>query len=128
MLCTTRVIKVLLTKINVPNEEIDEIVDNIDQKGVSEMFAIQNYDVQETRRIYLKKGKAKGKIEGKIEGIAEGKIEGIAEGKIESAVRMINKMKVTVSDAMDVLGLPAAAQSKITAELDKLGVSYKIKQ
>ena len=47
-----KVITVLLTKINVPQDEIDDLVDKIDERGVSEMLAIENYDVQETRRLF----------------------------------------------------------------------------
>ena len=57
------VITVLLDKINVPQNEIREFVDRIDERGVSAMLAIEDYDVQETRR----EAKYEGKIEGKIE-------------------------------------------------------------
>ena len=45
-----KVITVLLNKINVPQGEIEALVGRIDERGVSEMFAIANYDVQEIRR------------------------------------------------------------------------------
>jgi len=45
-----KVITVLLNKINVPQGEINALVERIDERGVSEMFAIANYDVQEIRR------------------------------------------------------------------------------
>jgi len=45
-----RVITVLLNRINVPQDEINDLVERIDERGVSEMFAIANYDVQEIRR------------------------------------------------------------------------------
>ena len=47
----TKVITVLLQKIDVPQDEIDDLVERIDERGVSEMLAIENYSVQETRRI-----------------------------------------------------------------------------
>jgi len=34
----------------VPQEEIDVLVERIDERGVSEMLAIENYSVQATRR------------------------------------------------------------------------------
>ena len=45
-----RVITVLLNKINVPQGEINALVERIDERGISEMLAIENYDVQATRR------------------------------------------------------------------------------
>ena len=46
-----KVITVLLRKINVPQDEIDIFVENIDERGLSEMLSIENYNVQETRRL-----------------------------------------------------------------------------
>ena len=45
-----KVITVLLRKIDVPQDEIDMFVDKIDERGISEMLAIENYSVQQTRR------------------------------------------------------------------------------
>jgi len=44
------VITLLLRKINVPQAEIETLVKRIDERGISEMIAIENYDVQATRR------------------------------------------------------------------------------
>ncbi|MCL2386864.1 MAG: Rpn family recombination-promoting nuclease/putative transposase [Defluviitaleaceae bacterium] len=45
-----KVITVLLRKINVPQDEIDVLVERIDERGVSEMLSIENYNVQAIRR------------------------------------------------------------------------------
>ena len=45
-----KVVTVLLRKINVPQEEIDVLVERIDERGLSEMLAIENYNVQAIRR------------------------------------------------------------------------------
>jgi len=45
-----KVITVLLRKINVPQDEIDVLVERIDERGISEMLSIENYNVQEIRR------------------------------------------------------------------------------
>ena len=45
-----RVITLLLRKINVPQEEVEKFVEAIEERGVSEMLLIEDYDVQETRR------------------------------------------------------------------------------
>jgi len=45
-----KVITVLLRKIDVPQDEIDVLVERIDERGISEMLSIENYSVQATRR------------------------------------------------------------------------------
>ena len=140
------VITVILTKINVPREEIDTIVDSIEQRRISEMFAIENYDVQETRRIAreegIAEGKAEGRTEGKIEGIAEGKaegkiegraegkIEGIAEGKaegkIEAAANMIEYLEISVYEAMRISGLPDNEKHRLINEIIRRGIPYSL--
>jgi len=45
-----KIITMLLRKIDVPQDEIDALVEKIDERGVSEMLAIENYSVQATRR------------------------------------------------------------------------------
>jgi cytosine/adenosine deaminase-related metal-dependent hydrolase len=106
------VITVLLTKINVPHEEIEDIVEKIEQRGIKEMFAIENYDVQETRRTAMDAGKAEGKI----------------EGKIEVAASIVSKMKISVSEAMRLVELPEDEQIKVIAELKKRNIPYDIGQ
>ena len=54
------VIQVLLAKIDVPQEEIEELSELIYEKGVPEMFNIENYSVQETRRIARAEGVEEG--------------------------------------------------------------------
>ena len=74
------IITVLLKKIKVPDDEIEAIRQKIHDRGITEMFAfIDNYDVQETRRL----SKAEGIKQGKQEGIKLGKQEGIKQGKQE---------------------------------------------
>jgi len=46
-----KVITVLLRKIDVPQDEVDEFLERIDERGVAEMLAIADYNVQETRRL-----------------------------------------------------------------------------
>jgi predicted transposase YdaD len=60
------VITVLLNRINVPKEEIEEITDYIYQRRTQEMFEFfEDYDVQETRRIARAEGKAEEKAASK---------------------------------------------------------------
>jgi len=44
------VITLLLRRIDVPQVEIETLVKRIDERGISEMLAIENYSVQATRR------------------------------------------------------------------------------
>jgi hypothetical protein len=108
------VITIQLTKINVPKDEIESITEKIEQRRFQEMFAIENYDVQETRRIARSEGKA------------EGKAEGIAEGKIEDVVSMVSELHLSVSEAMRIAKLPESEQEMIISELIKQGVAYNL--
>ena len=96
------VITVLLTKINVPQEEINDIVDRIEKRGISEMFAIAGYDVQETRRAARE------------------------EGKIEAAVNMIKNMEISVTEAMRILEIPKTEKKKLINELKKRKIEYTL--
>jgi hypothetical protein len=54
------VITVLLTRINIPKEEIDRVTEKIYQRRIHEMFTmIKPYDVQETRRLEREKTEKK---------------------------------------------------------------------
>jgi len=53
-----KVVTVLLRKIDVPQEEIDSIVEKIDERGINEMISIENYSVRETRRIAREEARA----------------------------------------------------------------------
>jgi len=119
------VIAVLLKKINVPDEEIDAIAGKIYERRIQEMFTfIDNYDVQETRRIATAEGLEKGIEKGIKKGIEKGKIE----GKIEAAVNIVANLKIPVSEAMRALELQKHEEKKIVNELKKRGVSYVLKQ
>jgi len=63
------VITILLSRINVPIEEIAEVTEKIYSRRLQEMFTfIEEYDVQETRRV----ARAKGVQEGRQEGVCIG--------------------------------------------------------
>ena len=77
------VITVLLKKINVPDDEIETVTEQIYDRRIHEMFHIENYDVQETRRIAREEGRQEGRREGRQEGRREGRQEGRQEGRRE---------------------------------------------
>jgi len=93
------VVQVLLTKIDVPQEEIDEVAEGIYERGVPEMFNIENYSVQETRRKAREEGIKKGKREGKREGKKEGKKEGKREG-IDLLAKLLEE-GLTLEEALE---------------------------
>ena len=82
------VITLLLKRINVPDNEIDDIAKQLYERRFQEMFAlIEKYDVQETRRIALKKGIEQGieemVLEMKKDGLPEERIAKITKLSIE---------------------------------------------
>ena len=86
-----RVVNVLLSKINVPQNEIEKMVNKIDERGVSAMLSIEDYDVQETRR------------EARLEGIQEGLLEGKQEGMIEQLVKLIHRKKLKMKTREQII-------------------------
>ncbi|MCL2377986.1 MAG: hypothetical protein FWC77_02565 [Defluviitaleaceae bacterium] len=78
-----KVITVILRKINVPPDEIDVLVGRIDERGVSEMLTLENYDVQATRR--------------------EARAE--AENRLKRAILSLLGKGHTVTDIADMMGM-----------------------
>jgi hypothetical protein len=116
------VVTVLLKKINVPDDEINAITEKVDQRRLQEMFTIENYDVQETRRIAKSEGLAEGLAEGEAKGLAEGE----AKGKIEAVVNMITELHISVKKAMSIAKLTENELDNIISELNKQGIPYSI--
>ena len=95
------VITVLLKRINVPDNEIDEVTKQIYEREVKELFAwADNYDVQETRRA--------AKTEGFAEGLAEGEVIGGEKGEKKKSLEIAKnllKKNIPVNDISEVTGL-----------------------
>ena len=103
------VARMFLAKINVPEEEAEEIVERIHERGVPEMFNIENYDVQETRRL--------AREEGREEGLETGIEIGREEGKIEL---YFTELGYTVNQIAKKLALD---ESNVSITLKKLGLA-----
>ena len=99
------VITLLLKRISVPDKEIDEITDKIYTRRIQEMFTlIDNYDVQETRRVAREEGRVEGREEGREEGceISEKVVYEILNGtpayeiatKYNVSVKYVDKMRL----------------------------------
>ena len=92
------VVTVLLKRVNITDEEINEITEKIQGGRLQEMFAgWDNYDVQETRRIAREQGLQEGRQEGlqvgREQGLQVGREEGRAEGEKETLRQMVIEMK-----------------------------------
>jgi len=95
-----KVITVLLQKIDVSQDEIDTLVEKIDERGVSEMIAIENYSVQETRKQARAEAMAEAKI--RLKFTAESLI---SRGNTIADIAII--MGISESDVLDMLKQPA---------------------
>jgi len=123
------VIILLLTKINVPKDEIEEVTEKIYRRRYREMFAFfDDYDVQETRRIArdegLQEGRQEGLHEGRKEGLQEGKLVGKQEGKLEATIGIIKEFNATVTKAMEVTKLSDEEREKLICELKRQNIPY----
>ena len=87
-----RVATLLLRKINVPQEEIEKFVEAVDERGVSEMLSIEDYDVQETRRLAREEGREEARAEAERE-----KQE--AERKLQEAERKKQEAELIKQEA-----------------------------
>lgn len=96
-----KVITVLLHKIDVPQNEIDVLVDRIDERGVSEMLSIENYSVQETRR---EAAQQRAEVERRLKSTIKALLD-----KGSTISEIANIMNVTEEDVTTLLPKPASA-------------------
>ena len=90
-----------LKRINVPENEMEIMMEMIEGRRVNEMFTfIENYDVQKERKKYEEIGIKKGIKEGK----REGKKEGIFEGKKDTAKNLL-KLGLSLDTIKTATGL-----------------------
>ena len=83
---------VLLTKANVPKEEIRTITERLDERGISEMILLEDYDVQATRREARTEGQKEGRKEGRAEIIKPTVEFLLSQGKTITEVAAIIKV------------------------------------
>jgi predicted transposase/invertase (TIGR01784 family) len=82
-------IKQLLKRVNIPEDEIDKVIQALYEKEVEKMFEmVEEYDVQKVR----------------AEEREAGKIEGIIEGKLETAKNLL-KMGLTIEQIIEATEL-----------------------
>jgi len=100
-----KVITVLLRKINVTQDEIDDLVERIDERGVSEMLAIENYDVQETRRQARAEADAQ-RAEADAQRAEADAQRAEAKAQLRVAVRALVNKGSTTAEVADIMSLP----------------------
>jgi len=94
-----KVITVLLAKINTPQEEIDTLVEKIDERGVSAMLTLENYDVQETRRQAKEEERQRAdKAEFHLKSVAKSLL-----GKGNTVMEVAAMMSMSESDIAELL-------------------------
>ncbi len=82
-----RIIKSLLERVNAPEQEIDNMVEQIHERRLVEMFTLlEEYDVQATRK--------EAREEGKQEGIQIGVNRGKQESRIEIAKGLVGLLDI----------------------------------
>ena len=82
-------VTVLLSRINAPQDEINKLLEKIDERGVSEMLALKDYDVQATRK--------EARAEARAEAMAE------AEKKMGAMIKLLMEKGFSVKDIADTL-------------------------
>ncbi len=91
-----RIIKSLLERVNAPEQEIDNMVEQIHERRFVEMFTLlEEYDVQATRK--------EAREEGKQEGIQIGVKRGKQESRIEIAKKLLKTSDIyTVAEITEL--------------------------
>ena len=80
---------------------------------------LTEYNEAETMELFRQDGRKEGIKEGKKEGRKEGRKERMDETRVESIKNVMEGLKYTAQQAMDLLKIPAADQSKYLAKLKK---------
>jgi hypothetical protein len=104
-----KVIVLLLRKINVPQNEIDTFVEKIDERGISEMLAIENYDVQETRRLAREEERRMRE--------EERQMRETAERYLTSAIKVLLDQGHTISEIGNKMQMPERDIVRLLPEL-----------
>jgi hypothetical protein len=111
------VITLLLTKINIPQDEVETITNRIHRKEYQTMFTlIEEYDVQATRR--------DAREEGRKEAWDEAWSEAWDEAKLEGTINIISEMQVPLSKAMSVMKLQENNRAQLVEKLNRMGIAY----
>jgi hypothetical protein len=73
--------------------------------------------IDDMRKESKEEGLTEGRMEGRLEGRLEGRMEGIESNRLESIRNVMDGLKYTAQQAMELLRIPAAEQPKYLAKL-----------
>ena len=107
-----KVITVLLRKIDVPQDEIDVLVERIDERGVSEMLAIENYSVQATRR---EADRQRAEADQQRAEAVQQRTEAVQQ--LKSAVKALLEKGSTVTEIASILNTTEESVTSLLPEL-----------
>ena len=109
------IFRILLLKLNVPEDETEELVGRVREREMGQLFAnMEKMDIQEERRKTLEAERKLQEAEGKVQE-AEGKVQE-AEGKLQKALKVMTNM------CMDAGLTKVETQRKLQVEF---GISLK---
>ena len=109
------IFRILLLKLNVPEEETEELVGRVREREMGQLFAnMEKMDIQEERRKTLEAEKKLQEAEGKVQE-AEGKVQE-AEGKVQEAEGKVQEAE----------GKAQEAEGKVQATEEKLQKALKV--
>ena len=111
-----KVFTLFLRKINVPQDEIDELVENVDERGVSTMFGIEGYDVQETRRLAREEADRRAE-EADRRAEEESRRARKAENRLKSAVKLLMDQGNTTTEVAMSMGMTEQEIAELLPEL-----------
>ena len=98
-----QVIEILLSRLNVPQEEAAEFAGQVKERKMGELFAnFKGYDVQATRAEARKEGLEEGLAKGLTEGLTKGLAEGLSEG-LFAFVRTLKPILVDFDKVFDAV-------------------------
>jgi flagellar biosynthesis/type III secretory pathway protein FliH len=73
--------------------------------------------IDDMRKESKEEGRTEGRMEGRLEGRLEGRMEGIESNRLESIRNVMDGLKYTAQQAMELLRIPVAEQPKYLAKL-----------
>ena len=86
----TKIFTLLLSKMNLPQEDVEEYIGNIKEGTMPELFEnFQKIDIQAARKQAMAEGRAEGRAQGRAEGRAEGLTTGRAQGRLKVLIELI---------------------------------------
>ena len=106
-----KVMTMLLRRLDVPQNEVEDLLEQIDERGVSDMIAAGVYSVQEARKAAREEGRAEGREEGRKEVRTE------AENRLKKAINALLSKGNSTKDIADMMDLTTQEIADLLPEL-----------